>query len=331
VWWVDVFSTVFRSSLLASSAICVLFLALSSGAVLAADSLDVSAAPPGETYTVDGYEAYALIGVGLGSGEFGTLIVGSGAELETGGELLVGEAGGSTGTVTVEGVDARLSVASDVRIGIAGTGTATVSDGASVEAFTLSIGRDSGSSGALTLTGAGTSWLNTSTIDIAREPGSTGSLVVADGAWLGTYQGSLYMGAGGGITIAGPGTLVQIGTRNPEPPADWADADGFFSADEGTILVSRGARLESDAGYIGGLGSGLASMTVTGQGTVWRNGLSLYVGGSGNDTVGHGLLTVSDGARVSSNTSAAGVDAGSEGTIIVTGGGSLYEILARAP
>ncbi len=217
----------------------------------------------------------------------------------------------------------------DLRVGDGGTGNVTVSGGATLSVGqTGFIGNDAGENGTITVTGNGALWSNGGGIQIGRN-GGTGSIVVSDGARLETYDGSLYMGAGGTLLITGAGTFVDFGTRTTEPADGWGNAAGYLSLDEGEVTLSAGARLQSDAGYVGNLGDNFARMLVTGQGTRWTNDISLYVGGTGNGTVGKGQLTIADGAEVTAYTSAVGVDTGSYGEVLVTGAGSTLSVSVR--
>lgn len=217
----------------------------------------------------------------------------------------------------------------DLRVGNAGTGTVVVSGGGQLTVGQTSfVGNDAGENGTITVTGDGSLWQTQGAIQIGRN-GGTGKIVVTDGARLETYDGSLYMGEGGRLEITGAGTVVDFGTKTPHFPADWVSAAGYLSVDEGSVLLSGGALLHDDAGYLGNLGDTYAEMLVTGQGTQWTNDISLYVGGTGNNTIGRGRLTIADGAIATAYTSALGVDAGSYGELLVTGAGSKLSVSLR--
>lgn len=216
----------------------------------------------------------------------------------------------SASTVTVTGGRA---------LGLSGGGSLAVSS-------TTTIG-NGGGAGSVTVSGTGTSWDSTSSIDVGF--GGAGSLTVRDGARLTTFEGSLTLGAQGVVTITGPGTTVDIGTRTVTLPPDWASAAGWLQPNEGTLVIANGAAVIADATYIGGAGSTWANATVTGRGTTLQNALNVYVGGNGNGNVGFGRLAIADGAVVTAHTGAVGTDTGSFGEMVVTGEGSRYESLRR--
>ncbi|MBS9479101.1 autotransporter domain-containing protein, partial [Ancylobacter radicis] len=276
-------------------------------------------------------------------GQFGTGAV----QLSAGGSwdttnVTIGEYETGNGSVSVSGAGTSWTNEFTTIIGGNGTGSVTVSGGAEVtNGETLYIGGgslptaryipSSTGTGSLTVTGTGTTWYNTGGVNIARDPGSTGSLTVENGASFQTYDGSIYAGPGATITVTGPGTTMLLGTRNTTPPVDWTAAAGYFSPDEGaTSLISNGATLNADATYIGGGGTeAVTTITVTGAGTTWHNWLNIYVGGTGNGDGGYGAATVSDGAVATAYTAAVGVDAGSVGTLLLTGEGTLFQVLSR--
>jgi T5SS/PEP-CTERM-associated repeat protein/autotransporter-associated beta strand protein len=218
--------------------------------------------------------------------------------------------------------------ASSVNVGGLVSAALTIAEGGSLGSDTALIGMG-GTTGSVTVAGEGSSWVNSSSIQIGRDVDSTGSLTISDGGVVETVQGSLYMGAGGSVTISGAGSTLNIGTLHSEPPVDWNAGDGWFSADGGSISVSDGATLAADASYIGASDDGPVTMLVDGAGTTWSNGLSLYIGGTGNGDQGTGVVTVSGGATVTSYTSAIGVDTGSTGTLTLAGEGTTYKVLAR--
>ncbi|OJW71815.1 MAG: hypothetical protein BGO57_14755 [Sphingomonadales bacterium 63-6] len=235
--------------------------------------------------------------------------------------------GGEEGaSLQITGEDAEWINAGVFNIGQEGAGEVTLSGGAQVETYSTHIGAEDGT---LIVEGEGSHWFNELHTEIGRAEGSSGTLIVRDGGVFETSGGGLYAGEGADITITGAGSKMLIGTLHPELPANWVSADGWFSLDEGKALVSEGGLLQADGIYIGGDGDTVANVMVTGEGTKMVSQLSLYVGGTGNGNEGHGKLTIADGAKASAYTTAAGVDEGSVGTILVTGAGSSLESLAR--
>jgi outer membrane autotransporter protein len=251
--------------------------------------------------------------------------------LATGG-LRAASAQSITGTgdisPTLPGPTGSWSPSGRLEVGATSTGALSVTDGATLNSIDSALGLAAGSNGSITISGQGSTWVNQGGI-LMNDVG-TSSLTISDGARMETVNGSLAMGANSSLTITGPGTSVDLGTLTATDPSSWTSAAGYLSLNEGTATLSNGATLHDDGGYVGGEGATWATMTVTGQGTQWTNSLNVYVGGSGNGTVGYGRLTVSDGAVVSAHTAAVGTDTGSFGEMTLTGAGTRFETLSNA-
>ena len=167
--------------------------------------------------------------------------------------------------------------------------------------------------------------LSSNGIDVGRYAASPGSLTINDGAsvTVSAAAGGLYMGAGGTLSVSGSGTSLNIHNTNYPTDRLWLSMDG------GTATFSGGATVNTDGGYVGSGTSNPARMTVTGNGTSWTAKVRVYVGGSsGGAGDGIGYLTVSDGASVSSASGGVGMDDSSQGTIILTGQGTKFSVVA---
>lgn len=257
-------------------------------------------------------------------------------------KLCVSMAFAQSVTVTgdVEGVTSGspASASATIKVGIdgsqqPGTGSIVILSGGTLSATAgLEIGDATDSTGAVTVSGVGSSWVSGTTVgavDIATR-GGTGALTVDSGASFSSYKGSFSTGAGATVLFTGANTTVDIGSFTTEPdPLEYDDATGWLQIHEGQMTVSDGAHVQADGGYIGADGASLATVLVTGANTRWDNSIPLFVGGSGNGTVGYGLLTIADGAVVTAATSAAGADEDSEGEILIDGEGSKLEVKKR--
>lgn len=275
----------------------------------------------------------------VGDSGSGTLQMSAGTTLNTNG-VLIGNGVGSSGALTLNGAGAAWNNSVSVEVGRAGTGSIVVSGGASVvNQQALRVGQGTGyvdqwatGTGSVTVTGAGSRWVNSlvsgTHVQIATEAGAVGSLTVTDGGSFETSAGGLYAGAGATITVTGVGSALLVGTAHATPPVDWNDGDGWLSAGDSTVVISGGAKLDADASYIDGP-AGTGSILVTGEGTTWHNWLNIFVGGNGNGVATTGHATVADGAVATSYTAAAGTDAGSTGTLLITGKGTLFQVLSR--
>ncbi len=228
---------------------------------------------------------------------------------------------GSSADVTVSDSGSEWHLDGDIVIGNSGAANVTIKDGATFENSGVALGgppyaSDATGSGSLTITGSGTTWTNSAGVSVARGANATGDLTISDGA-VATIANGLYAFTGATVLVTGNGTSVTIGDKNNDSSTQW------FSFTGGTATVSDGAYLYSDGGYIGGSGTEVSTMSVTGPNTVWDTTQRIYVGGdNGIDGGGNGTLTISDGASVSSATIGVGMDKDSTGVVTISGSGT---------
>lgn len=269
-------------------------------------------------------------GVNLGSTGNGTLTIQSGGTVATqavnnGGFGNIGGGTGSRGTVTVgdptaDATTALLSIAGALNIGDLGTGILTVQNGGTVTTtgttifngttFTSTfdaIGSRVGGSGTLTVTGPGAEWVSGKGLNIGQA--GSGTLSVSNGGQIETLGTSVNDIVGG--SAGGSGTVTIDGTHGAGTiAAGWTDSGGLI---------------------IGNQGAG--SVTVQNGGTV-SVGTAFTIGGYNGTlaSAGTGTLTIQSGATVSVlgnnnslyNQVGGGLD--SDGTLTVTGAGSLLNI-----
>jgi outer membrane autotransporter protein len=321
-----------RGPLLSSTALAGLILGMFV-APAAAAPLVVSAPASGATLTPSGDLLVDLLTVGDKTGESGTLTIGTGIGVNATAGGIIGNETGATGTVTVSGTGASLTVDEYLKVGNLGTGALTFENGASGTVTGVVYVGDydnlqtptKGGTGHLSVDGAGTNVL-VDLLDVRSYGSNVSSVSVTGGAHLTTLL-NFYGRGNSDIYVNGAGTVLKVGARDDDD-VTYDNADGWFSVDNGNVLISGGAVLDSDGSYIGG--DGIATMTVTGAGTRWVNGLPLFIGGTGNGNTGTGTVTIADGAYARGATVAVGVDEGSTGTLTVTGQGTILEVVANA-
>ncbi len=309
-----------RAPLLSSTALAAVIALLALPQARAVD-LVVSGPGAGANQTISSDATYGTITVGAGNNEAGTLTIDSGAELDTT-IANIGTVAGSTGTVVVSGAGTLWENGGTIQLGGAGTANISVIDGAVLDSYRLYLS-SGGNDAKVSVSGAGS---EVRVYDSVQVSGSDAAISVMDGGYFETALG-IYIVDGGDITVSGAGSQMKIGARDDEE-VTYNNADGWFSVDDGNVLISDGAVLDSDGSYIGG--DGIATMTVTGAGTRWVNGLPLFIGGTGNGNTGTGTVTIADGAYTRGATVAVGVDEGSTGTLTVTGNGTILEVVENA-
>ena len=255
----------------------------------------------------------------IGNTGIGAINVTAGGALNTV-DTHIGYGAGSDGSVLVDGTGSSWTSTGDINVGETGPGAVTISNGATLNSYHLFL---NGLTSTFTVTGAGTTWTNTGGANVGLSNAANEQFIISDGATANLFNIGLYMSVGSNVTITGAGTTMTL--ENTGDPLNGA----WFTSNGGTMLLSDGATLNSDGGFIGSGGTDLADMTVTGAGTVWNSTVRVYVGGStGGAGDGVGKLTVSDGAVVNSATGGAGLDTSSDGTIILTGAGTLFHAQA---
>ncbi|WP_170149703.1 autotransporter domain-containing protein [Rhodoplanes roseus] len=266
--------------------------------------------------------SFASMDIGRNAGATGTLRVESGGSLTATGVTTAGYSADGTGSITVTGSGSSATFDA-LSLGYGGSGSLTVTGGATVTARTLSGAEGSGGSATVTVSGAGSHFTATEGAFVGNSAaGSAGTITVQGGGTFETGYG-FYLYGGSTVAVTGAGSQVLVGTAHPGTPDSFVASDGWLSISDATVTVSNGARLEADGVYVqGSPGSGAATMTVTGAGTVLDGHLVIYVGGNGNGTAGDGALTISDGATATASIFGTGVDAGRTGTLLLTGAGS---------
>ncbi len=244
----------------------------------------------GGTLVVDVALGGSALTVGDSSTE-STMVIQQGGQSVQTGNVIIGNNGSSSGSVTVtgestDGTASSLSVAGNFYVGNKGTAALTVSSGATVDANN----------------GKGT-------ITVARESGSNGTVVI---------------GAASGSSAAAPGTLSAAslqfgsgtGTLVLNHTGTEADATelAFTISGKGTIDVEAGfTELSADnSGFSGTTTVDVGTLAITGD----LNGNALNVGSTGTG----GMMSVTNTAVVNiSGDATIGVSSGSSGTVTVSG------------
>ncbi len=254
-------------------------------------------------------------------GELGTgaINVSAGGTMSTGtastDTTWLGSQAGASGTVTVDGTGSSWTSNASVTLGQPGAGTGAIqvqNGGGAVVNGSLNI-----NDGTITTTGSG----STFTANNGGNIGSNSQFVVSNGAVAKLLNNSFYMNGNAALSVTGASTSLQL--------KDVAH-NAWLMVTGGNISVTNGAYLYTDGGYIGNTGALPANMTVSGANTRWDSYARIYVGGqSGSPGSGVGKLVVSGGAVVTSATGGAGLDAGSSGTIILTGQGTTFSATAN--
>jgi len=212
----------------------------------------------------------------------------------------VGNNGGVTGAVTVDGAGSTWTTGRNLLLGMSGRGTLSITGGGSVTSggvegntsYGNTIAWLTGSTGEATVDGAGSTW--TSNCDFNVGYYGNGTLSITNGGsvisgYSGTYNFGSYIGtfakATGKVTVDGSGSTW---TNN------WPLNVGHKG--NGELSITNGGEVVSNSGCIGCNSGSNGTVTVDGSDSHWSINNVLQVGSGGN-----GTLQITNGAAVTVN------------------------------
>ncbi|OAM91512.1 hypothetical protein AW736_02760 [Termitidicoccus mucosus] len=262
-------------------------------------------------------DAYGYVSVG-GTGRFditGGLTVGNdgvgelvnAGTVTVGGDSIIGNSAGATGTAAVNGAG-RWDTAGSLHVGKEGAGVLLLSQNARVSSGTVRLGSENGASGSGTV-GGSAFW------------DAGGAFHVGDAG-----AGALTLAGSGSIHVAGAAGIgseaTGSGTAAVGDSARW-NIDSQLrvgDAGSGALTIAERGRVASDGGYIGATGSG--AVAISGSG-FWDTGRELRVGDAGA-----GVLTLAgSGSLLTGGTAFIGHAAGATGAVTL-GGNALLSAAA---
>jgi len=293
-----------------------------------------------ETFDLNGW-IYTLpfwpaADVACNNGDFATLNLVNGGGLLTA-SISIGTFDHAVGEVNVAGSGTLLD-ANGMVVGEAfgAQGTLTITDGASVgvghepdAAFHIGWGGHGGgggtepADGSVIVRGAGSSltldyWCDVGVDGIATLRIENGGLFTAINCGIAKGTGSI-----GSVTVTGTGSRMSIA-------ADHNLYVGYHG--QGTLLIERGGLVSNLAieypGIVGNCIGSVGELTVTRSGSTYDGAGQLQVGRDGSGTLliadGGYVVTTKEGSPTNSS-GVVGGDASSSGSVLVTDAGSLWE------
>ena len=257
----------------------------------------------------------------VGQNGTGSLSITSSGTVTSPGGILGTEAG-SIGTVNVAGNSSLWDLTGGLNVGSNGTGTLTIKQGGQVTTKATSyIGRFGTGVGKVNVEGSTSTWNNNSNLNIGLEG-----------------SGELNVLAGGKVVNGGHGTIgsseLSTGTVNVEGAGSHWDNSGSLYVGQsgtGTLNVDSGGQVDSSWAYLGQSAGSDGTVTIQGQDGMgnksrWEVAAGLQVGGRGSAE-----LKILDGGVVTTNgTSSIANLSGSDGTVTVSGAGSLWDVNSTA-
>lgn len=235
----------------------------------------------------------------VGAEGSGSLSVLDGGTVATDTDLFIGQETGSTGSVLVD--DAVLNARSFF-VGERGTGTLTLRNGATASSDLGLVGGDNNGVGTAVVEGSGTVW-DSDLLFVGLSSGSVGELRIQNGGQVNSGFSVLGQDSGtsGAAVVSGAGSVWNTGDLNV----------GLFGV--GTLEIRNGGAVESNGRAAIGENDlpedATSTVLVTGAGSNWQS-TQLEVGA--RDT---GILTISEGGRVASDSLVVARDAGAIGTL----------------
>lgn len=202
--------------------------------------------------------------------------------------------------------------AESVDIGVDDTGSLTILAGGTLATnLTSYIGRFAGADGNVTVTGPASHWDGDSNLFVGGS--GTGNLVVSAGGQVSNNQAFI------GTFNGGSGTVLVTGNGSV-----WDCGFDIWVAQTGTAAVSieDGALVTSPAGYLGLQAGSDGMVTITGNGSAWNMTEGLTIGNFGSGT----MMIDSGGAVSNSFGGNIAAEEDSEGTVIVSGVGSAWNL-----
>lgn len=253
----------------------------------------------------------------VGRNGTGTLNITNGGSVSNTSVGYIGVNTGSTGTVTVDGSGSTWTNSDDLYAGYNGTGTLNITNGGSVSNTVGYVGKEDGSIGTVTVDGAGSTWTNSDNIYVGFNGTGTGTLNITDGGNVSSSSHShigYFAGSTGSVTVDGPGSA-------------WTNDDTLWigEAGDGTLTIQNGGAVSStNQANIGAFSGSTGKVIVDGAGSTWTNNGSIALGYAGGSGEHHGILTIQNGGAVSSTTGLVGYGLDGVGTATVDGTGSTW-------
>jgi T5SS/PEP-CTERM-associated repeat protein/autotransporter-associated beta strand protein len=266
--------------------------------------------------TVDGTNSTWNLGANqlyVGFNGTGNLAISNGGNV-TSGYGGVGYNPGMTGNVLVTGTNSTWNVtgSSFLTVGYEGTANLTIASGGVINSGDGDVGGNTGSIGTALVTGANSSWNIASTLLVGDA--GTGNLTISNGGHVTSGNGYL------GNVNTGNGTLTVTGTNSTWNLGSNQLCVGFNGL--GNLAISSGGNVTSGYGVVGTYSGGNGTALVTGTNSTWTmSGGTLFVG----DYV-PGNLTISNSGAINSEGGDVGTNAGGNGTVLVTGTNSTWNI-----
>lgn len=264
---------------------------------------------------IRGRDVHAFAGQLLvGQFDRGRLIVTNGATLSSASSR-IGDVFFSSGEVEVSEGGSKWTVDGDFAVGYEGIGNLDIRNGGVVStSLTAGLGMVGDGRGRVRIDGPGSKWTHAGVLTVGGA--GTGTLSVVDRGSLVGGDG----GSGGGVIIGGTSSgsgVVLVGVAGTH----WSET--FVTVGQsglGTVSIYDGATAQASLVTVGANPGSRGDVSISGAGSSWIETVQTVIGLNGE-----GYLRIENGGRFETRGDAiVGDSAGSEGTAVVTGSGSLW-------
>ncbi len=269
----------------------------------------------------------------VGNSGNGTLDIAAGGMVSTG-TASVGSQSGSTGTVSVDGLNSWWANGGALYVGNLGDGTLDITGGGKVTSLNSYIGNQSGSTGEVTVSGAGSTWTTGGeffgTGDLYVGYAGDGTLQVSNSGQVNSFTGAIGVQSTSTGNVIVSDAIWTISFNNVSDRTLRVGVDG-----NGELGITDAGLVEILGGYciIADNSSSVSSVTVEGEGSLLTTCALLvanfyeYSGGIVIGRRGNGTLHITNGGLVQTIAFSqvmegkveawVGRDAGSHGTVYV--------------
>jgi outer membrane autotransporter protein len=267
-------------------------------------------------------------------GDTGTasLSINDGGSVSNGAGIL-GNQGGSEGTVTISGVGSNgvastWSSTGDLDIGESGSGSLQITDGGVMNnAGTAFVGDQATGSGSVTVsghgsTGSASTWSNAGDLVVGQS--GAGTLLIENGGVVSNSFG--YIGASTDSSVSAVSTVTVTGRDSNGNASTWSNAGELFVGDAGigALNITDGGVVTNGIAVIGNQAGGNGAVTVSGSdgnghASTWTSSGQIYIGENGT-----GSLLIEGGGVVNSDQGLIGGNTSGSGTVKVAGSGSTW-------
>lgn len=209
---------------------------------------------------------------------------------------------------------------STMTIGNTGQATLNVNGGGALTSSHATIGTNAGGNGLVTVSGSGSKWTSTGNIYVGN--GGNGTLNVQNGAVVAAVDGYV-------STLTGSTSTLLVSGASAAMNLSGVFIAGYSAGTNATVTLSNGGQISGLQGTLGDLAGSSGSMSISGSGSKWSAFVDNSITYSGYLNVGRlgaGSLTISNGGTVSGERLYIGNDVGSQGTVTLSGNGSLIQM-----